>query len=67
MTKPPLHPSKEHWTLEGKALGDFSKSETKGDGKKYYKYYLYVAKKYAFISNEKSVAQYLGLPRPFQF
>ena len=56
--------SKEHWTLEGKALRDFSKSETKRDRKKSYKHYLYIPKKYTSLPNEKGVAQYLGLPRP---
>ena len=55
---------KEHWTLEGKALRDFSKSETKRDRKKSYKHYLYISKKYTSLPNEKGVAQYLGLPRP---
>ena len=55
---------KEHWTLEGKALRDFSKSETKRDRKKSYKHYLYIPKKYTSLPNEKGVAQYLGLPRP---
>ena len=56
--------SKEHWTLEVKALRDFSKSETKRDRKKSYKHYLYIPKKYTSLPNEKGVAQYLGLPRP---
>ena len=55
---------KEHWTLEGKALRDFSKSETKRDRKKSCKHYLYVPKKYTSLPNEKGMAQYLGLPRP---
>ena len=59
-----LKQSKEHWTLEGKALRDFSKSETKRDRKKSYKHYLYIPKKYTSLPNEKGVAQYLGLPRP---
>ena len=56
--------TKEHWTLEGKALRDFSKSETKRDGKKSYKYYLYVPKKYTFLPNEMGVASPNIEPHP---
>ena len=62
--KIPIMLIKEHWTLEGKALRDFSKSETKRDRKKSYKHYLYIPKKYTSLPNEKGVAQYLGLPHP---